>query len=360
MSYGSSALKQCENLQGMLDDFFNTCSASELVEPTPLLDFVLSPMNSEGISIEVARGNSKVRNVVLEYYQRINEDNVDENEDNPNCVATDQRGSCSESYTIDTDENLQVTEKITAKDLQPHCEDDGEYLRGVVQRMIDVMVRRVATQLAQQAAVLTGKWGEQTNDIEDVSVNAMDQLVLETKKAGTSDVFPWTLEGLDAALIETGYCAPPIVFSDWPLWQYGRRAKNGCCADQGVDIGALTSEFGKAILHDRRIKDAFGAGEALVTQSGALALIQHSANQFWDQAGVRQLIQFSTFTRHMVIFEPRTGLMFDLNVGEVTCGDIHLVLTATNKLVALPSDIFGTGDPKDGVRFVNNILVSNS
>lgn len=360
MSYGATVLKQCENLQGMLDDHFQTCNASELIEPTPLLDFLLSPMNMDRITPVVAPGNSKVRNVVLEYFQRINEDNVDEDQANPNCVATDKRGSCSESYTIDTDENLQVTEKITAKDLQTHCQDDGEYLRGVIQRLVDVMVRKVATQTAEQAAALTGKWGADANSIDGVTVNAQDQLVLETKLTGTENVFPWTFEALDAAVLETGYCMSPIIFSDYPLWQYGRRAEKGCCADQGVNIGELTAQFGKAVLHDRRIKGAFGVNEFLVTQPGAMALIQFSANEFWNQDAVRQLMMTSTLSNKQVIFDPRSGLKMDLNVGEIVCGDIDIVLTATTKLVALPTDIFGTGDDKDGVRYINGGLVSNS
>lgn len=360
MSYGATVLKQCENLQGMLDDHFETCNASELVEPTPLLEFLLSPMNVEGISQRVAPGQSKIRNVVLEYHQRINEDNVDENQANPTCVASTKRGSCSESYTIDSDENLQVEEKITGKDLQTHCQDDGEYLRGVVQRLIDVMVRKTATQTAEQAATTTGNWDTQANNIDGATIDAQERLVLETKKAGSDDVFPWTLEALDAATMVTGYCQAPIIFSDLPLWQYMRRVAKGCCADQGVDLGELSAQFGKAVLYDRRIRAAFGSNEAFVTQSGALALIQFAANEFWTQEGVRQLMQTSTLSNKQVIFDPRTGLKMDLNVGELVCGDIDIVLTATTKVVSLPSDIFGTGDSKAGVKFSNVVLVSNS
>lgn len=361
MSYGATALKQCENLQGMLDEHFQTCAVSELVEPTPVLEFMLSPMNTEGISQRVApSGDAKVHNVVLEYYQRINEDNVTEDATVPACDASTKRGSCSEAYTIDTDENVQIEEQIDSKDLQTHCQDDGQYLMGVVRRLMDAVIRKVATKTAEQAAALTGKWDAQVNNIDDASVNAQDQLVLETKKAGTVDPHPWTMEALEAALTVTGFCQPPVIFSDFALWQYFRRVLNGCCADYGVDLGELTSRYGKAVMYDRRIRAAFGANEALVTMPGAMALIQFAANEFWLKDGTRQLIQNGTSFSHQVIYDPRTGLKMDLNVSEQNCGSIDIVLTATTKVVALPSDIFGTGDDKDGVRFVNNILVSNS
>ena len=60
-------------------------------------------------------------------------------------------------------------------------QDDGEYLRGVIQRLIDVMVRKVATQTAEQAAALTGKWGVDTGSIDGVTVNAQDPNIHVTR-----------------------------------------------------------------------------------------------------------------------------------------------------------------------------------
>ena len=50
----------------------------------------------------------------------------------------------------------------------------------------------------------------------------------------------------------------------------------------------------------------------------------------------------------------------DLNVHESSCGSvINVSLTATTKLVGLPTDMFQTGDAYRGVTYVNEIKITN-
>lgn len=352
MSYGSTVLTQCETLQDSLDSNFTTCSASELRESTPFLDFLLSPLNANNITQSVVQG-SKIRSVNLTYFQRLNESEVGSGLSNPNCSASTKRGNCVENYTLDDTDNLQVEEQITASDLNTVCLDDGMYLTGVVQRLIDVLARRVATKTWTEVNTETGAWDS------EVSGLVGDILNVKTLKDSSVDVFPWTMQEIDTATMQSGYCGPTMCFSDVALWQYYDRVLAGCCADQGVDIGAIASEFGKVVQYDRRAATHFGANKALVTQPGALSLLQYAQNEFFDQAGVRRWIAGGSAFRHMVIFDPKSGLKMDLNITEQTCGTIDIVLTATTSLVSLPADIFGTGDSKDGVKYANEIEVVN-
>lgn len=354
MSYGQTALTQCEDLQDNLDNFFSTCSASDMREPTPWLDFLLSPINNTGLEQVVVQG-SKIREINLRYFQRINEDNVAEDATNPQCSATTKRGDCSESYTLDEDDNLQIEEKIELKDLIRVCRDNGDYMTKVVNRLIDVLARRVATKTMTEAAVLTGAYDSIVNGV------AADVLSVRTLTTPTSsDVYPWAAQEIDTALMQTGYCDTPFIFSDVLLWQYMDRVNAGCCANQGVDLGAIARQFGKVVQYDRRLAAAFGANKAIVTQPRANTLLQYAFNDVYAEAGVANIIGAGTSSRHMVVFDPQSGLKMDLNVTEEPCGGINFVLTATTKLVSLPTDIFGTGDSKDGVKFFNEILVDNS
>jgi len=358
MSYGSAVLTQCENLQGQLDDFWETCDASRLKEPTPFFDFILSPFNNFGLDQVVNPGKGKTRTINLTFFQRINEDNVQENQTNPNCSSDRKRGNCVEQYEIDTDANLQVDEFIEASDLRTVCQDDGTYLRNVIDRLVNVLERRVATKTTEEAAALTGTWDTEVNSNPDITVDGQNRLVVRTRRAGALDeIFPWTMQNIDLALNQTGYCGTPICFSDAELFQYYGKVLQGCCADQGVDLGELARVHGKAVAYDRRIRAAFGDGEALVIQPGAQALLMYSQNEFFDDAGVRSIWGTGDFT-HMVIFGP-SGLKMDLNL-QTTCGGLQVVLTATTQLVSLPDDQFGTGDSKDGVKWANVILVDNS
>ncbi|GAG97545.1 unnamed protein product, partial [marine sediment metagenome] len=128
---------------------------------------------------------------------------------------------------------------------------------------------------------------------------------------------------------------------------------------QGVDLGAIAREFGKAVMYDRRVASSYETGHAIMTQPRALTLLQYAQNEIFEDTGNRILQSRGTTFNHSVIFGPN-GLKFDLNVSEQTCGDIDIVLTATTKLVSLPDDIFGTGDTKDGVKYFNEIQVDNS
>lgn len=357
MSYGNTVLTQCENLQSNLDQWWQTCDSSQTKEPTPFFDFILSPTNNFGIDAVINPGGGKTRTVNLKYFQRLNENIVQENVPNPNCDANTKRADCVEQYEIDTEENLFVEEFLEAKDYRTVCQDDGTYFQGVINRLISVLERAVATKTTNEAASLTGKWDAIVNNNPDVSV-VDDQLVVRTRRSGASDeVFPWTMQNIDLALNQTGYCDTPVCFSDAELFQYYERVQAGCCADQGVDIGQLAREKGKAVVYDRRIATAFGTNEALVTQPGAMQLLMYTQNEFFDQAGVREIWHQGDFV-HMVIFGP-SGLKMDMNL-QTTCGGLQITLTATTKLVALPNDLYGTGDTKEGVKFANQILVDNS
>lgn len=350
----ASVLESCEKLQSDLDLWFETCSASELREPAPFFDFLTSDINTQGITQEVAPGQGKIRTVKLRYFQRFLESDVDSNQANPNCVATGSDADQVTEYTIDSAVNEQVTKIMSLKDLQLVCRNNPDYIRGLISRMVDVLVRKVATKTTTEAAALAGKWDS------EVTVNLSDQLEVRTLRSGTTDeVFPFTMEDIDIAMMQTGYCGNGFMFSGTALYQYYRRVLNGCCANQGVDLGEIAAEYGKAVAYDRRIATAFGDNNnAVVTQPGALALLTYSCNESYD-GGVNEIIGLGTNYFHTTVFDPQSGLPMDLNIKD-DCGTIHFVLTATTKLVGLPADMFAVGDTKEGVNFFNEILVNNA
>jgi hypothetical protein len=357
MSYGATALVACETIQGKLDDHFSTCDASNMIEPTPFLDFVLSPFNSGGVDQEVTPGSGKILSLRLKYFQRLLESEVKSDQANPVCVASTKRGQCSEVYTIDEDNNEQVEELIESKDLNRNCDNLDEYLTGVVARLMGALVRKVATKTTAEAAALTGAWDSEVANIPNTTL-AGNTLQVPIFKSGTTDeVAPFTMQGIDMAALSSGYCDTPICFSDFSLKMYYDRVLAGCCANQGVDLGAIAREFGKAVVYDRRIRAAFGSNFALMTQPKALQLLQYAHNEFFTDGGVRNLISGGTDSRKIVVFAPN-GLKVDMNVKE-DCGNINIVLTSTTELINMPSDMFPTGDSKDGVNFANKIEVVN-
>lgn len=80
-------------------------------------------------------------------------------------------------------------------------------------------------------------------------------------------------------------------------------------------------------------------------------------NLFQGTRGLNTILT-ETYSQQ-VIFSPRTGLPIDVMM-KVDCGTLHIVMTATTKLVGLPNDLFPVDDIYQNVNFVNEIKVVNS
>src|SRR3990167_2192588 len=231
MSCLASSYVGCATLQADLTQYFNTCGAEMIREPMPFAEFITSPLNNNGLQQVISPGKGKVRSVELLYQARIPESEVTEN-DSDLCACSTTRGNCSQTYTLDPDENLSICEKITAADLRDICQPNSEFVMKKLAHLVDVLERRAATEMVQEASFLTGSW----NTTEVTGVNVSDQLVVKTKKDG--DAFTrntFAMSEIDFALAASGYCAPAAIFGGRELYQYYRNMLAGCCADSGTD-----------------------------------------------------------------------------------------------------------------------------
>ena len=62
---------------------------------------------------------------------------------------------------------------------------------------------------------------------------------------------------------------------------------------------------------------------------------------------------------HAAVADPMAGLVYDWTMKD-DCGVVTSNLTWTGKLIALPNDMFATGDPYEGVTGVAKITITNS
>jgi len=219
-------------------------------------------------------------------------------------------------------------------------------------RLMDVLERSVATKTTDQAAALTGAWA---SDVQNVIAN---QLIVKTLKDGTTDeVYPFTMEEINTALMQTGYCDTPAIFAGTKLFQYYKRVLAGCCANQGIDIGELFARYGLAVMYDKRVVSAFGNNDnAIVLQPKSTTLLNWTLND-WRNGIDNSIVQGADYFSQVVV-SPRTGLKYDLNVKD-NCGTVSIILTATTKLVGMPTDLFPVGDTYQNVNFFNEIKVTN-
>lgn len=344
----STTFVACPDIQAELNQYYNTCNAGNLREPMPFFDFLMSDANMSGLSQQVVPGNGKVRTVVLTYEQRISESEVSSMEScDLTCSAETKRGNLSTSYTIDPCAGWQIEELVSANDFIYACQSNESLLASKMQKMIDALVRKVATDLTTQAAALVGNWST------DTGVAAGDCLNINTV-TGTGAINPQGIEDLDLAILQTNFCAPPVVFGGTTIFKYARLMQAGCCSTQGLDLAALQAQYGKAVVWDKRVNTITGADGGWVLAPGALAVITYNSGE--QSLGMGEVLQGSNY-RKMVVQDPQSGLPIDLVISD-NCGNVSITMRANAKVVAMPSDMFAAGDSMAGVNFFT-CLVTN-
>jgi hypothetical protein len=307
----------------------------------PFFDFLMSDANMSGLSQLVAPGNGKIRTVQLVYDQRISEDEVSPLGDcNLTCSASTTRGNLSQNYTISCDNGWEIEELVSVSDFNLACQSNDQILAKKIQNMVDALVRRAASELTTQAASLIGTWST------DTGVALGDPLNIITVD-GSGNIRPQGWEDLDLAILQTNFCAAPVIFGGTTIFKYARLMQAGCCSSQGLDLQAMRDAYGKAVVWDRRVNAITGNDGFWVLQPGSLAVITYSGA---DQGmGMGQILEGANY-RKMTIQDPQSGLPIDLNISD-NCGNISITARTVAKVVSVPSNIFPDGGNMEGVNF---------
>lgn len=344
MSSTSTAFTACPNIQDWLDNQYANCATRENV---PLVSFLRSPENIQGVEQLLLPGNGKIRRVELKYMPRLPLTTVSSNQPIESCTSSNKRGDTSIVYDVDPNINEQIDFYVDIKDFIRSCEDKTAYFPMLLQNHIDALARKIWRKTAQQAVLSIGKWA---GDVANVTGSTLTIRTLET--SSTDKYTPQGWVKLKTAITKTGYCAPYVVFAGDTFYEYAQVTRMGCCNDNGIDVGQLFNTFGNAVIWDREVRTAFGSeNDALVVQLGALQLLNFSLFEGDNQLDAPQY-------KRMSITDPNTGLKIDMHMKD-DCGKLSVVLTAVTKLISLPNDLFPSGDTYDGVKWVNKLTVNN-
>lgn len=346
MSYLTSSYVDCEIIQAMLEDQFVTCPNP--MESMPALEAILATQKAAGITQSVSDGNGKVKNVRVVYDQRLLESEVTSGSGARSCTTAVQTFDNSQVYDIDPSVWLKAEESFTTASLSTVCYTDvQQMIARKINKVIDVLERKIATQTANQLVTLFGKWGSNVGGV------VADELVVSTLISAAAKTVDYTaMQDIDLALMQTGYCGNSFVVGGTALYKYGQRLEAGCCSQTGVNILEIANTYGKALMYDKRVAAALGSeNKSIVFQGGSVALITYN-----EAAQVPNLgANYAKFK----VFSPRTGLPIDIIMND-TCGTISIIGYANTKLVGLPNDLFKVGDEYRGVTYVNKLSVSNA
>lgn len=352
-----SNLVDCPDLQVPLDAAFGR--PQNITEPLTFLEYLLSDAGRAGLRFQILPGSSKTRNVQVIYSQRYAESTVETNTPVPNCGTGDPYTELSRTYNIDTAANFSKTTTFGIADFINICRNTPDIIMDMLAKDLDVIDRRVATFLANQAVGLIGNWSSDTQNYNGTNVTNPNLLVATKISTATGFPDPTLYEVINRARMVTGYNAG-VAFTDQTLWAYARNAATGCCViNQGVDLQAQLNQYGTVFAWDRRVQTALQTlnpdGNGLFVAPGALALIPFTLAQWKDGVNI-PLNESGNY--YLGGLFTRAGMPVDFTLQDA-CGVISMTVTASPHLFGMPTDMFADGDIYDGVVGVNKITISN-
>jgi len=348
MSYISAVQECAENIQAMLSDHFTGIGAGISPEQYAFLQFVNNQAGTIGIKQTVNPTPGKVKTVNLLYRQPLLESDVDETSPTA-CTGGDDLGNRLETYTIDTASDWKTkTATYSLSDL--HCieESFADFFTRELARLIDGVDRAVSDKTADQLALLTGDW---SNDTESAFTVTSDALNVDYKDSTNK----YNLEefyNIISAKQMTGFGSMSAYFGGEKIFGLARAAQSGCCAINGVEMGQMWGQYGIAFAYDRHVQASLGGQEyGVIVQPGATALL--SFNEAGWKNGLPVWMNGANYTIFSVI-SPKTGTLMDVKVSD-NCGAVTISVGACTKLVGLPTNLFQTSDNFREVKFVNKV-----
>ena len=350
MSYTPTTLVACPNLQDRLDTVFETENSRFFQDKIPFSEFLMSPLNRNEISTMVSGGNAKIRTVELTYQPRTLYTDVATNASDY-CSASTVRGNTSTQYEIDTTQNLKFEQSFDVEDMKSQCESNESWFADQIGKLVAVMDVAVNNKNASQANALLGGWSTDVTGIPDVTL-AGDIIQVKTLRDGTTDQpYASTLQGLQSAGMASNFGASTLV-GGFQLHNYIAKIQEGCCTDYGLDIGAIQAKYNIASIQDRFVNVAQGGANdtAWMVANGALQVIYYNR---WSG-----LFAAQDSNQSYGQIMGALGIPYDLVVKH-DCGVISVSVIATTKLVALPDDMYQTGDHLDGVKGFAEVNVVN-
>lgn len=355
MSYLAGSLRDASNVQVALFDAFENLPNVNSVQQVPHLSWTYSDANRGSLEMRVSTGGGQVKTVEVGYFAEIAESAVSSDVANPVCTTGDTEVDRWETYEIDTTENRSAARTFSRTDLVKAIRSNPDYVFQVINMLMFAVEKAVAAKTATEAVALAGAWHD---DVESIYTVTSDELTLPTLDA--ADAFrmaPFTLEDIQTALEITGYTAQPVIFGGATLPKYIKRMLAGATGDTGIDLMKMLEVYGIGASRDKYIKDALSSeNKNLAFLPGATQLLTYTASEWTD--GIPMVDAGSNYEMARMI-APRTGIPMDVHVFD-NCGQITFRVTATTKLVGLPSDMFSEGNGHADVTFVNKITIDNS
>lgn len=329
-------------IQAMLDQVNQNGGLHLMANETPMLDFVLSQENKNAFRIEpLMSTDGKLRNVEIKFTQAMLEDEVQE--DLTGCEATGEYCEKSKLYSFDPDKNFGSTIKLGVGELKENSEQNTAVISLEVQKRMNAIKERLATELATVAAVGAGAWGTDVADEVTGAALVGDILNVNTTLLNGTDARPVNsvlFEQLRTAARLSRFGASSI-FGRNELPAYVRRAIGGDADGLGYNLRAMLENFGMGATYDRYLANVLkttGDADNLMVGIGSIAPVTWS---LYDSDGAR--INSADSIAETIV-DPMSGLRFEYRMTR-PCDDWEIQIRLRTQFFLLPDDLYKTGSP---------------
>lgn len=351
MSIIGSAIESCPQIQqDILNNFIQNADVLGAKEPQGFTDFVMSPTNTNGVlQSKINAGGGKYRSVELLYTNPVLESAISTSPAKL-CVSTNEAGTFSKTYQIDTTAGVAYNEKFDLLNMAAMCKDNSLWFAQRVQAMMDGLVKKIGTINATQLALLYGAFASGDSGV------TQNIKTVRTRKSSSNDVDLDAYEEIAFSAANNNYSSVPFIFGFGEIFKYSRKVAAGCCAAEGVDYGQYAANNAYVMVPDKKVYTALGSNDNfLMVNPGAVQFI--SWLEFEGANGIN-VIDDQAY-KQTVITDPKTGIRFDFQLKN-DCGTIHVNIKLAHKLVGLPADLYAGGDAFRGVTWVHEFAINNS
>lgn len=360
MSSWYTNLNPCPDIQERLDNLFTIGDQGALRDQTPAFDYLVSQNNTSGIALRVVPGNGRIRTVEAVYEQRLlSTASTLPASTTRTCTATTVRGDMTASYTIDPAALIRTEELLQEASFTYICENIDSIVQRKIQKLVAGHMLRVSKRVVDQMALLlSSNWSSDIPSAQITMKNGAAYAEIPTRLSGGVTLDPLGLAKLRKYLMMSNFGEASPIFATGEFYDYITALQAGCCATSGLDLQRALSMWGFGIAYDRLVGAAMqdSTNDGWVLRPGALQVLNYLRNNngVSEAAGVT----YGANYQKQVIYDPRTGWGIDLTISDA-CGAVSIILESNPKAVAMPSDMFGTGDHMAGNTFFNGIVVTN-
>lgn len=341
MSYQSNIIQACPAIQGTINEKWSTLTP---YEPMPLLEYLASPANRTGIQVDMIRSNGQLRSAEVTYMRRFTLTQGASDVDFPTCTGGTKFGNEKETYQFDPTKNvatpMQLVESI---DNVNACPDPVALIAEHVMRHMDLLRRLVAESVATQVVAGAGGWSS------DVTTNA-GVYELRSLKVDGESIDPRAHIKIANAFQDSGIPTATPLFGGGVGREYYQASQIGCCSNEGLDIAAALSTYGKAYGYDYFVKAAFGDNASWIGVMPQAVQLLNWSKASLEQAHGSLFIDSSNYLMIPMV-DPQTGLTYNFEISN-NCGQLNMRGVAFVQPIFLPSDLFQNDDHMFGVNGV--------